>query len=402
MTEIRIKSYDGTREIALIKEAKLEEYYIEKEGVLKTEGNIYIGIIEDVIPGMEAAFVNIGTEKNSFIHLKDLLPKIDESKQKYDENIKITDLIEPKQKILVQVKKDSTKQKGARTSTHLNIPSKYLAFMPNTDIITVSQKIESVEERERLKEIVRSNIIPGNGAVVRTSAEGKTEELLEDVKNVNKKWEAITATLVNPDQTDPVKLYDSHDIVEKMIVDLVNKNIDKIVVNSDQEFQRAQKLKDEYKEMEDVIIEKRPIEEIFFIGDVIKQIDKNNQRKVWLKCGGFIAIDQTEALTAIDVNTGKFTGKKEFSSTVLKVNKEATVEIAKQIKLRDLGGIIIIDYIDMKKIEDKNEIEKLLKDELKKDRAKTQVEGFTKLDLMEMTRKTIYGNHDEIKKENRR
>lgn len=398
MAEIRIKSYEQAREIALIKEGKLDEYYIEQNKDIKTEGNIYIGIVEDIIPGMEAAFVNIGTEKNSFIHLKDLLPKVDETKEKYDESIKVTDVVEPKQKLLVQVKKDSSKQKGARTSTHINISSKYLAFMPNTEIITVSQKITDEAERERLKKIVKKHILVGNGAVIRTSAENKTEEeLLEDIVYLNKKWLNLIGTLIDPKQTKPVKLYDSQDIVEKMLIDLVDEKFEKIVVTSKEEFEKIEKLKKEHKELSDTMVEIKGMEEIFCSNDLIKQIEKNKQRKIWLKCGGFITIDGTEALTAIDVNTGKFTGKKDLETTILKVNKEATAEIVKQIKLRDIGGIIIIDYIDMKKKEDKQMIEVMLKEELKKDRAKTQVEGFTKLDLMEMTRKTIYGHQQEIK-----
>ena len=184
MTELFIQKNGINKQIALIENEKLVEYYEEDENTNRREGNIYIGIVRDVIKGMQSAFVDIGTEKNSFIHLKDILPKIDETKEKYDENIKVSDIIKQNQKILVQVKKDSNEKKGARVSTHINLPSKYLVLMPNTDIITVSQKIEDEEEQKRLVKLVRDNLSAGNGAIIRTSAKGKEKEIIDDIKNI--------------------------------------------------------------------------------------------------------------------------------------------------------------------------------------------------------------------------
>ncbi len=388
MTEIFIqKNNGGERKIALVENGILLEYYEEEDKETRKEGNIYIGIVKDIVEGMQSAFVDIGTEKNSFIHLKDVLPKVDEKKEKIDTSVSIKKTIKPNQKILVQVKKDSNDKKGARVSTHINLPSKYIVLLPNTDIVTISQKIEDKKEQERLLKIVKENLSSGNGAIIRTSAEGKEKEIIEDIKKIEKKWEKITKINVDFNSNKPQLLYKSEDIIEKMLIDLTEKNIEKIVVDEKQEKENLEKLLEENKEYKNIKIELK--ENIFDIYDLEKQIKKSKNRKIWLKCGGFITIDKTEALTAIDVNTGKYTGNKNLEQTILKVNKEATVEIAKQIRLRDIGGIIIIDYIDMLKKEDKEEIIKLLKEELKKDRTKTQVEGFTKLDLMELTRKHI-------------
>ena len=389
MTEIFVRKNEDKKEIALVENGILVEYYEEDNKQNRKEGNIYIGIVKDIIEGMQSAFVNIGTEKNSFIHLKDILPKVDETKEKLDTSINIKDVIKPNQKILVQVKKDSNEKKGARVSTHINLPSKYVVLMPNTDIVTISQKIEDKKEQERLIKLVRENLSKNNGAIIRTSAEGKEQEIIDDINKIEAKWNKITGTNINPNNNKPKLLYKSEDILEKILLDLVENKIEKIVVNDKSEKEEIEKTLKENPEYKDIKVELEEKENIFDIYDIEKQIEKSKNRKVWLKCGGFITIDKTEALTAIDVNTGKYTGNKSLEQTIFKVNKEATVEIAKQIRLRDTGGIIIIDYIDMESKEDKDKIVELLKEELKKDRTKTQVEGFTKLDLMEMTRKHI-------------
>ena len=266
--------------------------------------------------------------------------------------------------------------------------------MPNTDIITVSQKIEDKKEQQRLINLVKENLSEGNGAIIRTSAINKTEELIEDIKYIENKWNNIISTNIDPNENEPKLLYKSEGIVEKMIMDLVGKGLEKIVVNDSNEYNMINKLKQENKEYKNIQIIVKNEETIFKIYDIDKQIKRINARKIWLKCGGFITIDKTEALTAIDVNTGKYTGKRDVNETIYKVNEEATIEITKQLRLRDIGGIIIIDYIDMKREEDKEKISKLLQEELKDDRTKTQVEGFTKLDLMELTRKHICSHRD--------
>ncbi len=384
---------DKTKEIILIDNGQVVEYYKELEQNHRKEGNIYIGIVKDVIKGMQSAFIDIGTEKNSFIHLKDALPKVDETKVKVDENIAISEVLKKGQKILVQLKKDSNDKKGARVSSHINLPGKYIALMPNTDIVTVSQKIEDKEEQKRLVTLVKANLTKGNGAVIRTLAKNKEKEIVEDIKKVEEKWANIIGTNIDIDTKKPQLIYSSEEIVEKMIMDISIDSKIKITVNKKEE---EKKLLDIIKieKYSNIEVEYLDKSELFEEKGILTEVNKVENDKIWLKSGAFIKIDKTEALTAIDVNTGKYTGKDNLEKTVFSVNKEATIEIAKQIRLKDIGGIIIIDYIDMKKNENRKEIEELLKNELKKDRAKTQVEGFTRLDLMEMTRKHICSHND--------
>lgn len=395
MIEILIDKKKNEKEIALVENGNLIEYYIDENETTRREGNLYVGIVKDIIKGMQAAFVDIGTEKNSFIHLKDVLPKIDETKQKMDSNLKIGDAVKKGQKLLVQVKKDSNIQKGARVSTHINLPSKYVVLMPNTDIITVSQKVEDKKEQERLIKLVKENITKGNGAVIRTSAIGKEQEIIDDIKNIENKWNKINQKFQQTKTEKPILIEKAESIVEKMILDLPEKAIEKITVNDKEEYQKFQNFKKESGYINETKIELQEGNDVLDKYDIKKQIEKMQNRKIWLKCGGFITIDKTEALTAIDVNTGKYTGNKDMEQTVYKVNEEATIEIAKQLRLRDIGGIVIIDYIDMADEKDKEKIQKLLIEKLNNDRTKTQVEGFTKLDLMEMTRKHICSHKEQ-------
>ena len=395
MLEILISREKEERKIALLENGKLLEYYVDEENSIRKEGNIYIGIVKDIVKGMQSAFVDIGTEKNSFIHLKDILDKIDESKENINPKIDISDIIKTGQKLLVQVKKDSNLQKGARVSTHINLPSKYVVLMPNTDIITVSQKVEDKKEQERLIKLVKENISKGNGAVIRTSAVGKKQEIIDDIKNIENKWNKINQKFQQTKTEKPILIEKAESIVEKMILDLPEKAIEKITVNDKEEYQKFQNFKKESGYINETKIEIQEGNDVLDKYDIKKQIEKMQNRKIWLKCGGFITIDKTEALTAIDVNTGKYTGNKDMEQTVYKVNEEATIEIAKQLRLRDIGGIVIIDYIDMADEKDKEKIQKLLIEKLNNDRTKTQVEGFTKLDLMEMTRKHICSHKEQ-------
>ena len=241
MLEILINKNQEEKDIALVENGKLIEYYIDEENSNRKEGNIYIGIVKNVIKGMQAAFVDIGTEKNSFIHLKDILKKVDESKESTSIYIDIKDIVKEGQKLLVQVKKDSNLQKGARVSTHINLPSKYIALMPDTDIITISQKIEDKKEQERLIKIVRDNLSKGNGAVIRTSAVGKEKELIEDIKNIEKKWGEIKKTFIENKDNKPKLILKANNILEKMAVDLPEESINKIIVNSVNEYNKIEK-----------------------------------------------------------------------------------------------------------------------------------------------------------------
>lgn len=387
MIELIVNKKEDSKIIAVVENGKLVEIYNENEVSIKArnEGNIYLGIVKDIIPGMQAAFVNIGIEKNSFIHVKDIVPQVDEKIEKRVE-VPIKSVVKPNQKILVQIQKDSNDKKGARTSTHIKLTGKYLILMPNTNIVTISQKINNEKEKERLLGIMKSKLPENMGVILRTAAEKKTEEILiQDLEQLMNKWKKIKFEF-EKSEDKPQLLQKSPCIIEKILLDMPENKIEKIEVNDQEEYNKIKTILEELQEnniklnLQQNLLEKYELE---------KQIEKSKQRKIWLNCGGFITIDATEALVAIDVNSGKFTGKSTFEETVYKVNYEATIEIAKQLRLRDIGGIIIIDYIDMHKQESKEKIEKLLKETLKNDRAKTQVEGFTKLNLMEMTRKHI-------------
>ena len=385
MIEIIIDKKEDIKTIAVVENGKLIEIYEENKEHIheRNEGNIYVGIIKDIIPGMQAAFIDIGTEKNSFIHVRDIVPQVDEKVEKKIEP-KIKDIIKPKQKLLVQVQKDSNDKKGARTSTHIKLTGKYIILLPQTTIVTISQKIIDEKEKERLIKIVKNNLPKGMGAIIRTSAEKKEEKvIIDNIKQLKQKWDEIYIKFQECEDK-PQLLFRSPNIVEKIVLDLPDEKIDSIISNNKEDIEKLNEIVNKNIKLtleENInLLKKYELE---------NQIDKTKQRKVWLNCGGFITIDPTEALVAIDVNSGKYTGKTTLEETVYKVNYEATIEIAKQLRLRDIGGIIIIDYIDMKNSDNKEKIEKLLKETLKQDRAKTQVEGFTKLNLMELTRKHI-------------
>lgn len=389
MIEIIINKKEENKTIAVVENGKLVEIYEDNinNKHKRNEGNIYTGIIKDIIPGMQAAFIDIGTEKNSFIHVKDILPQTDE-KISASEDAKIKDVVKINKKLLVQVQKDSNDKKGARTTTHIKLTGKYIILLPQTTITTISQKIENEEEKERLLKIVKGNLPQNMGGIIRTSAEKQKEDvIIEEIKQLNKQWQEIYKDFQKGENT-PRLLYKSPSIVEKIIIDLPNEKINSIIVNNKEDYEELEQILRKMN-IQNIKLNLEENEDLIEKYDLQHQIEKVNQRKVWLNCGGFITIDPTEALVAIDVNSGKYTGKTNLEETIYKVNYEATIEIAKQLRLRDIGGIIIIDYIDMKTEENKQKIEKLLRETLKQDRAKTQVEGFTKLNLMELTRKHI-------------
>lgn len=385
--------------IVVVENGRLVEKYQENDGAERLEGNIYIGKVQNVLLGMQAAFVDIGKEKNTFIHIRDIMPKAsnetgnkNESLNKYN----IKDYIRTEMPILVQVKKDSTSKKGARVSTHMNISGRYIVLMPNSEFITVSKKIEDIKEKNRLLNMVKPIVPKGYGIIIRTSAEGKNEtEIKEDLDKLIKKWQNILEKYNNLKKQKtfiPKIIYKNQGIIEKLILDLVDKELTRIIANDETTYAEIEK---DIKNMHldsDIKLELKKGETVLDIYDLETQLEKADNRKVWLKCGGFITIDKTEALTAIDVNSGKYVGTKDLAKTIFTVNKEATVEIAKQVRLRDIGGIIIIDYIDMENKDDKEKILKELEENLKKDRSKTQVIGFTPLDLLEMTRKHMWSN----------
>ena len=385
--------------VALVENGKLVEKYEERSKQKRLEGNIYLGKVENVLIGMQAAFVDIGVEKNTFIHIKDIIPKVsnetgnkNEKLSKYD----IKNYIHTGMPILVQVKRDSTNKKGARVSTHIAIPGRFVVLMPNSEFITISKKIEKDQERNRLTDLAKGVLPQGFGLIIRTSAEGKEKELIQrDIARVLQQYNEMikkVKTFEKSSNFNPIALYSNNGIVEKILTDIIDQDLQRIITNNLDINKYVQKfLKDSGLESK-IKLELKQNENVLSIYDIEDQIEKSNNRKIWLKCGGFITIDKTEALTAIDVNSGKYVGSKDLEQTVFTVNKEATIEIAKQLRLRDIGGIIIIDYIDMEKKETKQKILEILEENVKKDRSKIQIVGFTPLDLLEITRKHMCSN----------
>lgn len=380
MNEIIINKEKNIKSVLLVSNGILVEKYQCSNNQIEIEGNIYVGIIKDILIGMQAAFVDIGEEKNAFIHLEEILGK----------NYTKKDISKLKvgMSVIVQVKRGETSNKGARIVTNIQLPGRYLVFMPKENFVTVSQKIENEEEKKRLINIIKKYLPDNTGVILRTSSINKNEEeIRQDLENLIKQWEEIKNQVIQ-DVKKPLLLYKSPNISEKIIIDMIDRETEKILVNS----------KDIYDEINNILtkmknqktkLELRE-ENLLNMYDIAKSIEETKKRKIWLKCGGFITIDKTEALTAIDVNSGKFIGKENLEKTVFKVNKDATIEIARQLRLRDIGGIIVIDYINMSDKNNKEEIIRILSENLKNDRAKTQIMGFSKLDLLEMTRKHLH------------
>ena len=394
------KNEDGSNLIALVENGKLIEKYDDDESIKANEGNIYCGIVRDLLPGMQSAFIDIGEDKNAFIHIKDVIPKVSNVTGNKDENLekyKIKDYLKVNMPVLVQVKKSEENLKGARVSTHISITGRLSVLMINVDFITISQKIENKEERARLKKLASEILSELNenskyGLILRTSAEGKEKaEIEKDVADLIEIWKKIKAAYdENLQDKRPQLIFQNYDVISKFLVSVLETDVDRVIVNSKNTYETVlEYLKKIGKENVEVVLNKN--EDLTQMHDIAGQIEEMKERKIWLKCGGFITIDKTEALTAIDINSGKFTGKKNSSkeNTIYKVNQEATVEIAKQLRLRNISGIIVIDYIDMEEEQDRKNIMNLLDKELKKDRSKTQIMGFTKLDLLEMTRKKL-------------
>lgn len=383
MKELVICNSNDKKLICLIENEELVEIYNEDEQNKSIEGNIYIGKVQNVISGLQSAFVNIGEKRNAFIHVKDILPKVDIVNEEKPEERPISELIKSGDPIIVEVKKEAVDKKGPRLSTHISLTSRFIVFMPNSNFITVSQKIENDKEKQRLKDIVKKYLPEGSGAIIRTVAENKSEEEIKnDLLKTIDKWKDIQNISVDK---IPQKIYDKGGVLKKTIVDLVDNKLDKIVLDSESDLEQINLILNEINS--DINVEVNP--DILNNYSLRKQIKAIETNKIWLKSGAFITIDKTEALVAIDVNSGKFVGKKDVEETITKVNLEAAKEISKQLRLRDISGIIIVDFIDMKEEKNKEAVINEIIKNSKKDRSRVQVEEFTKLNLMEITRKHI-------------
>lgn len=374
MQELRIKVDANEKTVILLNNYKIvEQYTIDKENI---EGNIYLGVIKNIVPGLKATFVDIGKSKNAFIHFEDLGKTKDE--------IKLNETI------LVQVQKNAVKQKGAKLTTNIKLTGRQIVLMPQTDFISVSRKIEDEQKREELKEIAKKYLPKNCGAIIRTNCILATEEeIKQDIKMLINRWENIKNIAKKKIKNVPCIIEEESSIVKSLILSTVDSKMNKITTNNEEynkeilNFLKMHNLESRIElEYENDVFKKYTIE---------KELQSLKNNKVWLNCGGQIVIDKTEALTAIDVNSGKCIGKNNLEETILKVNIESAKEIAKQIRLRDIGGIIIVDFIDMEKDESKQKLLNCIEEEAKKDRAKVQIEGFSKLNLLELTRKQLYG-----------
>ena len=349
MQEIRIKVDTNEKVATLIEDYKIVERYIIKNQD-NIEGNIYSGIIKNIVPGIKAAFIDIGKEKNAFIHFEDL--------NKINEDIKLT--------------------------------GRQIVLMPKTNFITISRKIEDEDQKQRLKEIVEKHIPSGFGAIIRTSCISATEEeICDDIQRLLNRWNKIQKKMLENESNLPCLIEENNDIIKSLILGTADGNMNRIVTNNEMFNKEIENFLEAYNLDKNVKVGYE--KDVFEKYTMQKELQELENNKVWLRCGGYIVIDKTEALTAIDVNSGKCVGKDNLEDTILRVNTEAAKEIAKQLRLRDIGGIIIIDFIDMQEDISKTKLLDCFVEETKKDRAKVQVEGFSKLNLLELTRKQMYG-----------
>lgn len=395
--KIVVDVHHGQIRVALLEGNELVELYMEGEESKRVVGNIYRGKVANVLPGMQAAFVDIGLDKNAFLYVGDI--NTDKSIFEFENNhgelnhnnkvVSIRDIIKEGQEITVQVLKEPIGTKGARVTTHITLPGRYLVLMPTVNYVGVSRRIEDESERQRLKQLAERIKPSDMGLIVRTAARGRTyEDFIPDMEFLCRLWAKIQQKEWRGKV--PRLLYQDEDLIYRTIRDLYTPDIDKFVINSKEEYKKVlefiEVISPNLRDRIELFESQGSIFEYFGIES---EIEKVIQKKVWLKNGGYIVIDTTEALTVIDVNTGKFVGSKNLEDTVLKTNLEAAEEIAHQIRLRDIGGIIVIDFIDMEKEEHKQMVLDVLKQAFKKDRTKTNIIGFTGLGLVEMTRKKV-------------
>ncbi len=389
-TELLVNVTPSETRVALVEQGILQEVHIERLAKRGLVGNIYKGKISRVLPGMQAAFVDIGMEKAAFLHASDIVPHtecVDVREKEHFQVGNIAELVRQGQDIMVQVVKDPISTKGARLTTDITLPSRYLVFTPGSSHVGVSQRIESEGERERLKNIVSRQVDHLGGFIVRTAAEGVGErELEQDTQFLKRLWSKV---LERRQKYKPCSmLYEDLSLAFRILRDFVGTDLDKIRVDSRQTFEQLKLFTEEFvPEMVNKLDYYSGDSPIFDLYDVENEIQRALERKVELKSGGYLIIDQTEAMTTIDINTGAFVGHRNLEETIFNTNVEATAAIARQLRLRNLGGIIIIDFIDMQSEDHRRRVLQSLEQALSRDRAKTGVNGFSHLGLVEMTRK---------------
>ncbi|MEW6136955.1 MAG: Rne/Rng family ribonuclease [Thermodesulfobacteriota bacterium] len=409
-SEIILNTSQRETRLALVEDHQLAEIHIERQGERGIVGNIYKGRVIKVLPGMQAAFVDIGLPRAAFLYVGDIyhhihdLPMMavdeheDEPPEEEDpipqemaEHIKpfapIEELIQEGEDILVQISKEPLGSKGARITSHISIPGRHLVFMPTVDHVGVSRRIENEIERQRLKEIVSKIKPPGCGIIVRTVSENEVaDKLRADLIFLQGTWERI----LEKEKTVPAPslIYEDLDLCLRGVRDLFTEDVTRLVVDTREARDRILEFMDTFMPSLKSCVELYEGDEPIFDHFGIEiELNKSLGRKVWLKSGGYINIDFTEALVAIDVNTGKFVGKRNLQETILKTNLEAAKEIAYQLRLRNIGGIIIVDFIDMDRQADREKVSNALAEALKRDKQKTNILKISELGLVQMTRK---------------
>ncbi|OGQ48231.1 MAG: ribonuclease G [Deltaproteobacteria bacterium RIFCSPLOWO2_02_FULL_47_10] len=387
--ELIINKTLGETRVARIENGSVAEFYAERVHEAAIVGNIYKGKVVRVLPGMQAAFVEVGLARSAFLHASDfsgpeeLVDGIAEAAKKTS----IEDMLKEGREVLVQVAKEPIGTKGAKLTSFISLPGRYLVYMPTVDHIGISRRIADSKERERLRDIVAKQKPAGGGFIVRTASEGVSfKELKADIRYLTRLWDELIE--VARKMKAPSLAHAELDVVLRVVRDMLTTDVDRLVVDSKEEFERIRRFTEkfmpglksrvEYYDSEEPIFDKYGIE---------VEITRALSQKVWLKSGGYIIVEQTEALTAIDVNTGKFVGKRDVEETILRTNLEAVREIVYQLKLRNIGGIIVIDFIDMEKHANKAKVFNSLREALKPDRARTTITKISELGLVEMTRK---------------
>jgi ribonuclease G len=401
--EIIINAGSNETRIALLEDKELVEVMVERPEAVRRVGDIYKGRVNAVLPGMQAAFVDLGLEKSAFLHASDLQPSDSDmdlfeddedaedrkkgggGRSRREEAVpRIEDALRKGQELLVQITKEPIGTKGPRVTTQVSLPGRYLVLMPGHDHVGVSRKIEDRAERARLKGLIKEIRPKDAGIIVRTvGAEQGKKEFQSDIKYLEQLWQKIEKQRVKA----PALLHQEMEFTTGLIRDIFTEDVTQLTLDSKEEYQQILKYLATYApQLKPRVKLYRGEAPIFDHFGIEGEIEKAMERKVWLKKGGYITIDQTEALVAVDVNTGRFTGKKSQEETILKTNLEAAEEIARQLRLRDLGGIIVLDFIDMEEESNRKAVADALRGHLKHDRSRTKAFAISELGLVEMTR----------------
>ena len=400
--ELIINATPHETRVALLEDKVLAEIYVERTKDRGIVGNIYKGKVVKVLPGMQAAFVDVGLEKAAFLYVSDVYGRVEDYEEigfqgeeiptVVNPTLPIEELLSEGQEILVQVSKEPLGTKGTRITSHMSLPGRYLVFMPTVDHVGISRRIKDEKERRRLRETVLGMKPPASGFIVRTASEGAApEEIRNDMDFLLRLWANIQKKREN--SSAPSLIHSDLTMVLRVIRDILSSQVNRIIIDSKEEYDNIISFITSYmpkEKYEITLYEKK--EPIFDAYGIEMEIDKILGRKVWLKSGGYIVIDMSEALVAIDVNTGRYVGKRNLDDTILKTNLEAAKEIAYQLRLRNIGGIIIIDFIDMEREGDREKVYQALEEAIKKDRQKTNIFKISELGLVEMTRKRTREN----------